>query len=519
MTGPANEDPGPSRPPLFGIGRDELILVGLFTALAAMLRFVDLGSQGLWYDEAWTRDITVAPLSRMARMIPVTESTPPAYYVLNWITWRVAGGSQFALRSVAALAGTLTVPAVWAAGRLLVSRRAGLIAALACAVSPLMWWYSQEARAYSLAALLCATALIPFALALRSPRRGVLIGWGVLSAAAIMTQYVAVLPVAVMALILLNGLRRSRRLVLASVALPAAAGLLLVPLAAYQRGTGHTDWVSHLAIGVRLVQIPAQAWVGNAIARSHTELIAGASVGCLVALGLALLGRRAPLGERAGIGQAALIAFGPLAGLLIAALIGWDLLIARNLLVAWPAAAIAAAGCLSVLRPRLAWGVMVVFAVAMVLLIVRVGSDPALQRIDWRPVTRLLGPVPPGGRVIALQPYGNKRPFSVYADRVDYIPVQGVRTTELDVVSSQLPQPRICWWGGVCADGILVDYDTLPSPVRTVSGLRRIAVRREGHFTVVVYRSKEPRLLTVDSVRAAFPPGLIGGVLEQRGRN
>ena len=54
------------------------------------------------------------------------------------------------LRSLSALAGTLTVPVCYAAGRTLVSHRAGMIVAALSAVSPLLVWYSQEARAYGL---------------------------------------------------------------------------------------------------------------------------------------------------------------------------------------------------------------------------------------------------------------------------------------------------------------------------------------------------------------------------------
>src|SRR5438876_576650 len=81
--------------------------------------------------------------------------TPPFYYMLAWGWAKLFGTGEVGLRSLSALAGTLTIPAAYAAGRALSSRRAGLIAAALFAVNPLLVWYSQEARAYALLALLC----------------------------------------------------------------------------------------------------------------------------------------------------------------------------------------------------------------------------------------------------------------------------------------------------------------------------------------------------------------------------
>ena len=496
--------------------RNEILGVSLLIVIAAALRFHGLGSQGLWYDEAWTKDLAQMSFRSMLRTIPRTETTPPLFYVFNWFSWRIFGASDTTLRLVSATAGTLTVGAVWMAGRQLVSRRAGLIAAALCTFSPLMWWYSQEARAYALAALLCAVALAFLGGSLKSGRWLWLIGWGVFSAGAVLTQYLAVLPTAIAGVILLLRLKDNRRRVVIASAIPALAGLALVDLAIKQRGTGNTDWVPLLSFNVRIVQVPVQLWVGNAIARSHTELIVGAILATVAVIALIALARRAEGQARIGIAIAGAIAFGTFLLMLVAVVLGWDLLIARNLLVAWPAAAVAGGGAIALLRPRVSACLALLICAVMLGLIVRVESTPALQRVDWRGVPQLLGPVPAGGRVIALQPFGNKRPLAAYLDRVDYIPGKGIAVTELEVVSSQLPQPRICWWGGVCSDGIRVDYNSQPLDIAQIQGFRRVAVRRAGHFTVVEYRSPTPRMLTSDSVRSVMPPLLRGGVLYQR---
>src|SRR5690242_5921335 len=60
------------------------------------------------------------------------------------------------LRSLSALAGVATVPVAYVAARTLVCARVGVIAAALTACNPLLIWYSQDARSYSLLVLLTA---------------------------------------------------------------------------------------------------------------------------------------------------------------------------------------------------------------------------------------------------------------------------------------------------------------------------------------------------------------------------
>ena len=77
----------------------------------------------------------------------------PLFYLMTWLL-RPWGDGEFILRLPAAIAGVLTVFAVYLLGKELFGRRAGLVAALLTSVSPYMVWYSQEARNYSLLMLL-----------------------------------------------------------------------------------------------------------------------------------------------------------------------------------------------------------------------------------------------------------------------------------------------------------------------------------------------------------------------------
>ena len=88
--------------------------------------------------------------------------------MLAWAWSRPFGIGEVGLRSLSALIGTLTVPVAYVVGAQLVSRRSGLAAAALVAVSPLLVYYSQEARPYALAILLGGLSVGLFARALEA---------------------------------------------------------------------------------------------------------------------------------------------------------------------------------------------------------------------------------------------------------------------------------------------------------------------------------------------------------------
>src|SRR3954471_22586304 len=96
-----------------GPGRADPVLL-LIVALGAFLRFFRIGRQSLWFDEYFTT-LVLGSGRHMFGYIAHAEGTPPLYYVVlkGWET--VIGGGDGALRSLSALAGTLTVPVAYAA--------------------------------------------------------------------------------------------------------------------------------------------------------------------------------------------------------------------------------------------------------------------------------------------------------------------------------------------------------------------------------------------------------------------
>ena len=210
------------------------------------------------------------------------------------------------------------------------------------------------------------------------------------------------------------------------------------------------------------------------------------------------------------------VAIGTVAVVGIAAVAGTDLLLARNLIVIWPAAGVAVAGCIAACGHRFAVVGTALGCASMLALIGAVQVDPDRRRYDFRIAAELLGPRVPGGRLVVWQSFPHSRPLTVYVGGLERPGREPVEVRVVDVVSMELPGPRWCWWGGVCSDGIRRGYSSRPTIRDSYFGLGRAAVRSRGRFTVVRYRSERPIPVSAPAIRARTPEPLRGAVMLQR---
>src|SRR5215210_7487143 len=262
--------------------RATLIALAALTGLAALLRFSTLDLQSYWFDESVTVSLVRLDLGGMLERIPASESTPPLYYLLAWLWSKPFGSNEAGLRSLSALLGTATVPLAYAAARELCSRRVGLTVAALAAVSPVLVWYSQEARAYALVVALTTGSLWAFARLVRRP----------------------------------------------SVA--AAAGAL-VPLAEHQRSLELASFISGDPLGFRLARAGKNLLVGfdSPLERELAVVAVAITVAGAAAAWAWTRGR-----ERSGARIAAVVGGTALVLPLVLAVAGADYIDSRNLLVA-----------------------------------------------------------------------------------------------------------------------------------------------------------------------------------------
>lgn len=378
-------------------------LAGL-TALGIAVRFASLGLQSYHHDEVITA-MRVIPGSfgDMLHSVKESESNPPLYYVLAWGWAKVFGTGEIGLRSLSALFGAATVPVGYLIGRRLAGRQAGLVLAALIAVNPMLIWYSQEARSYALLVFFGAVSLLFFARALDTGRGRDLAFWALASALALCSHYFAVFAVGLEAVWLLVALRNRWRVVLPALAAVGAAGLALLPLANSQINPNHIGWIENSPLPERLWETAVSFLVGetgHVIAEAPRERYALVPI-ALVGAALILIALRGSGRERRGAGLGLALGLG-IAGLTaVAALVGKDYVVERNLLPALiPLLAGVAIGFAADRARRLGLLLAVALCAYWLAFDVHVTQTPNLQRPDFRTVTEELGPPQDGRRAI-----------------------------------------------------------------------------------------------------------------------
>lgn len=437
------------------------------TVVAALLRLTTLGSQSLWFDEAFTAVRTLHPsLGATLSSMVHTENSPFLWYVLEWLDYRLLGDGAFALRLPSALVGIATVPVAWGIGRELAGRRAANLCALLVAVGPLFVWYSQEARVYALFAFLGALATWTFLRLLRLADRRSAVWFALVAALCLMTHYFAVFLLAPMCVWLLAE-RRLRRFAPWVVGAIVVVGGALIPLLLAQGGH-YTQWIGRWTLGERVLAI-AQYWLlgesGAPLGRGIELLVA---LPVLIGAGLWLLRalRRPPdvsPRELRGARTALLICGPAILAPIVLALVGIDYLTPRNLIAALiPFTALVAVMLASPRTglPGLACAVGTVLALLAITL--DVDLSPRLQRGDWHGLASALGPA--GAERAITATHLATTPLQYYMSPLDVLP-RGRRVTVSEIdevgyapirVGARLPPaPGFRFAGRVDAHGMI----------------------------------------------------------------
>lgn len=460
------------------------------TVVAALLRFPTLDAKSFWVDEVVTVSLVQLDFDAMLSAIPDSESTPPAYYVLAWVWARIFGLGETGLRSLPALLGTALVPVAYLAGRELVSRRVGVVAAALVAVNPLLVWYSQEARAYMQLALLGGLSLLLFFRALDRPTGRTLAGWALVSALALSTHYFAAFLVVPEAIWLLRRHPRRRSVWLAAGAV-AAAGLALLPLALGQ--LENPRWITESGLASRLAQIPAIFLIGFEV---PVPLAFAAAAVAATAAGVAvwLLLRRTTPGNRergllaGGIG-AAVVAVPA-----VLALLGLDYIVYKNVIVAvLPLTLGGAVGLTAERAGRLGLGAFAVLLTLSTTIAVATLWEPKYHREDWRRAADAIGTTG-GRRAVVVTPLDGALPLELY--------LGASRQTGADAA---LLVDEVAVVAGARRPLGSIDEPATPRPPTPAppSPAFAVAERLEtDRFTLIRYRSGRPRSMSLERLRA-----------------
>lgn len=147
----------PGGVPSEGLGRSELVLLGLVVLVGIVLRFVTRSD--LWLDEALSVNIARLDPSDIVDALR-RDGHPPLYYLVlhGWMI--LFGESDVAVRALSGVLAVATLPLAWVLGARRRGPVAGASAVLVLAVFPFATRYATEARMYSLVMLLVAVGWV-----------------------------------------------------------------------------------------------------------------------------------------------------------------------------------------------------------------------------------------------------------------------------------------------------------------------------------------------------------------------
>jgi Dolichyl-phosphate-mannose-protein mannosyltransferase len=153
--------------------------------------------RGIWLDEAISIHQSHLSFHDLFENLQYGDRHPPLHHVVLWLTVKAFGDGEMAVRIPSIVAGTLAIPALYLLGRELYDRRTGLVAAAFGAASPLLIWYSQEARMYAFVELFGLLALWTQLRVIRNPSMGNWAAYILATAALLWSHYFGLLLIGV----------------------------------------------------------------------------------------------------------------------------------------------------------------------------------------------------------------------------------------------------------------------------------------------------------------------------------
>jgi hypothetical protein len=371
-----------------------VVLALALTLLAFGLRVYRVEAMSVWTDEGLSIYRARAPLLQnlIGRIdiqdVPTTDTHPPLYFLMLSGWSKITGETEFALRFLSVMAGTLIVPLAYVTGKQLWSREVGVWFAALVATSPFYWWHARDARMYT---WLAAWTLLSVYLIISSlqdepmSRRRFVLGL-VCVAAVALTHYTGVILAALLAGVVFVTLwRRRRRWAITTL---AAVVLVAVPTLLFAASRlGMAEFPEYRPFQEMLFE----TWNIFSLGLSREQmrplewLIIFPLLGVFGAIGLAVQRRWSQL---VFIG---LWLLAPLIAFYLISLIKPAYVNPRNLSIALPAFLLLIAGGLAVLR-RIAWPLA---AIAFAVVLIEYGAatyqqaiDPNLMKDDIRSLVR-----------------------------------------------------------------------------------------------------------------------------------
>jgi mannosyltransferase len=175
------------------------------TLAAFCIRFYHLDWQCLNVDEVVTQSAARQSAEWIVSWSLDHDYNPPLYYLCAHYAVAIFGDSIFAVRLPAVIFGTLTIPAIYLIGKQVKDEMLGVLAASVSTIMFPLFYYSQDARAYSLVTFAFMGFVYFFIRIYRGEReRALCAGLAICAAICFYSHFYSLVPITILGLILLK---------------------------------------------------------------------------------------------------------------------------------------------------------------------------------------------------------------------------------------------------------------------------------------------------------------------------
>ncbi len=166
----------------------DLAVLALGLAIFVTITLINAPRASIWFDEAFSTYIAQFSFWDIARYT-ASDVHPPLYYWFLKVWAGIFGTTDLAYRSLSIVFGAAVIATTFFLTRKLFGRKVGWVALLLLVVSPMLIRYSDEARMYTLAALIVMSATYVLVKAQETKSRKLWILYGVLVTLGMWTHY------------------------------------------------------------------------------------------------------------------------------------------------------------------------------------------------------------------------------------------------------------------------------------------------------------------------------------------
>lgn len=166
----------------------DLVALGVGLAIFATIALINAPRAAIWFDEAFSAYLVQFNFIDIA-LFTGNDVHPPLYYWLLKIWTFFFGTTELALRSLSIALAAATIAVAFFMARKLFGRRVAWVSLLFLILSPMLIRYSDEARMYTLSALIVLSATYVLLKAEELKRRRLWVGYGVLVSLGMWTHY------------------------------------------------------------------------------------------------------------------------------------------------------------------------------------------------------------------------------------------------------------------------------------------------------------------------------------------